>query len=144
MNAGIDPGRWKIGVAFAEGGTLLFSAIVPAGERAVIIKAFESGGWELLEGWRAEGGADNIRGRAAENVYIGDGTSAKEFFQEFPFKYTKINEYGTTLAARKIYWRLHPPGGIMKLVPLSLRTPPRNIDDLAAYAIILRAENRLD
>ena len=26
----------------------------------------------------------------------------------------------------------------MKLVPTSLRTPPRNIDDLAAYAILLR------
>ena len=29
MKCGIDPGRFKIGVAFVEDGVLLFSAIVP-------------------------------------------------------------------------------------------------------------------
>ncbi|MCC8056607.1 endonuclease [Cloacibacillus sp.] len=139
MIAGIDPGRWKIGVAFAEGDTLLFSAIIPADKRAVLAKAFERGEWRLLEEWRQEGGIKNIEGRRAEKICIGDGTSSREFAKEFPFEYSETDEYGTTLEARKIFWRLHPPGGIMKLIPLSLRTPPRNIDDLAAYAIILRA-----
>ncbi|MCD8234303.1 MAG: endonuclease [Cloacibacillus porcorum] len=140
MIAGIDPGRWKIGVAFADGDALLFSAIIPAEKRTVLIKSFERGDWSLLEEWRQEGCIKNIENRRAEKICIGDGTSSREFAREFPFEYSKTDEYGTTLEARKIFWRLHPPDGIMKLVPLSLRTPPRNIDDLAAYAIILRAE----
>ena len=140
MIAGIDPGRWKIGVAFADGDALLFSPIIPAEKRTVLIKSFERGDWSLLEEWRQEGSIKNIEGRRAEKIYIGNGTSSREFAREFPFEYSKTDEYGTTLEARKIFWRLHPPSGIMKLVPLSLRTPPRNIDDLAAYAIILRAE----
>ena len=43
MIAGIDPGRWKIGVAFADGDALLFSAIIPAEKRTVLIKSFERG-----------------------------------------------------------------------------------------------------
>lgn len=140
MIAGIDPGRWKIGVAFADGDALLFSAIIPAEKCTVLIKSFERGDWSLLEEWRQEGCIKNIENRRAEKICIGDGTSSREFAREFPFEYSKTDEYGTTLEARKIFWRLHPPDGIMKLVPLSLRTPPRNIDDLAAYAIILRAE----
>jgi hypothetical protein len=46
------------------------------------------------------------------------------------------DEYGTTLKGRELYWKLHPPKGLWKLVPTSLRTPPRDIDDLAAWAII--------
>lgn len=55
MIAGIDPGRWKIGVAFADGDALLFSAIIPAEKRTVLIKSFERGDWSLLEEWRQEG-----------------------------------------------------------------------------------------
>lgn len=139
MIAGIDPGRWKTGVAFAEGGALLFSAIVPAEERAVLFSAFADGNWMLLKQWGKEGNIENILGRAADKVYIGTGTSSGDFLSGFPVCCETADEYGTTLEARNIYWRLHPPGWFLKFVPLSLRTPPRHIDDLAAYAIILKA-----
>ncbi|MCQ4765829.1 hypothetical protein NE577_17430, partial [Cloacibacillus evryensis] len=95
--------------------------------------AFEAGEWGPIGEWRMEGAVKNLAGRRAEKICNGDGTSSKEFAKDFPFEYSETDEYGTTLEARKLFWRLHPPGGIMKLVPLSLRTPPRNIDELAAY-----------
>ena len=139
MIAGIDPGRWKTGVAFAEGGELLFSAIVPSEKAEVLVSAFKSGEWGALDRWGLEGEIKSIAGLSAEKIYIGGGTSSKEFTKDFPLEYITADEYGTTLAARQIYWRLHRPRGIMKLIPTSLRTPPRNVDDLAAYAIILKA-----
>lgn len=138
MIAGIDPGRWKTGFALADGGRLLFSAIVPSGERERLILAIERGDWKSLAEWEQEGSAVEVPQIRPEAVYVGSGTSSGEFRAALPFPHTVVEEYGTTLEARKIYWRLHPPRGLMKFVPLSLRTPPRNVDDLAAYAILLR------
>ncbi len=139
MIAGIDPGRWKTGVAFAEAERLLFSAIVPSDKSSVLSAAFKSGDWKLLEEWGKEGSIENILGRAADKVYIGTGTSSKDLQYGLPVSCERADEYGTTLEARNIYWTLHPPRGLLRLIPLSLRTPPRPIDDLAAYAIILKA-----
>lgn len=138
MIAGIDPGRWKTGFALAEGGRLIFSAIIPSEKKDVLIEAICGGSWESLAEWRLEGNASEIPKNAPEAVYVGGGTSSAEFRAALPFPHKVVEEYGTTLEARKIYWRLHSPRGMMKLVPTSLRTPPRNVDDLAAYAILLR------
>lgn len=142
MIAGIDPGRWKIGVAFCEGTELLFSAIVPTADSMSLTESFLNCKWEILYKFSREGSLEKIRGRTTNKIYIGGGTSSKEFLRRFPLECIKVNEYGTTLEARKIYWKIHPPRGAMKLIPLSLRTPPRNVDDLAAYAIILAGLGR--
>lgn len=138
MIAGIDPGRWKTGFALAEGGRLLFSAIIPSDKKDLLIEAIRSGRWELLAEWRQEGSVEKLPKITPETVCIGSGTSSEEFRAALPFPYKVVEEYGTTLEAREIYWRLHAPRGLMKLVLTSLRTPPRNVDDLAAYAILLR------
>ncbi len=138
MIAGIDPGRWKTGFALAEGGRLLFSAIIPSDKKEILIETIESGKWKTLSEWRREGSADELPEGAPEAVYVGGGTSSAEFRAALPFPHKVVEEYGTTLEAREIYWRLHAPRGLMRLVPTSLRTPPRNVDDLAAYAILLR------
>ena len=140
MNAGIDPGKWKIGVAFAEDETLLFSAIIPVDEIETLYEAFASSRWSLLKRFATEGAPENLMRRELSAIFIGDGTSSSKFREAFPVPHRAVSEYGTTLAARGIYWRLHAPSGLCRLVPLSMRTPPRNIDDLAAYAIILRAQ----
>ena len=139
MNAGIDPGKWKIGAAFEEDGELLFSAIIPTEKQERLFCAFESGEWSILNEFLCEGKTEAAAGKLLEKIYIGDGTSSKDFRAAFPLPHIVADEYGTTLEARKIYWRLHRPAGIMKLIPTSLRTPPRNVDDLAAFAILKRA-----
>ncbi len=48
-----------------------------------------------------------------------------------------VDEYGTTLAARKLYWRDNPPAGLLRLVPVGLRPQPAGLDGYAAWAIAL-------
>ncbi len=141
MIAGIDPGKRKIGFALAEKERLIFSAIIPAGQKAALTEAIRSGLWHPLETWRKEGSAVTLPRARPEGIYIGNGTSSAEFRAALPFDYIVVEEYGTTLEARKIYWQLYPPRGLAKVIPLSLRTPPRELDDLAAYAILTRGKN---
>ena len=139
MFCGIDPGRFKIGVAFADGSRLLFSAIVPKADEDTLCGALRSGVWGALDAWRREGSVSDIEGRALDGIYIGDGTSSGELRGKLADLNPEIvNEYGTTLVGRALYWKLHPPAGLWRLVPVSLRTPPRDIDDLAAFCIITR------
>lgn len=139
MTGGIDPGRWKAGFALVDGVELLFSAIVPNSAKDVLALAVKNADWGLLSEWGMEGSPDNAAGRRIDKLYVGNGTSSEEFCKILPVPYIEADEYGTTLDARKLYWRLHRPRGLARLLPLSLRTPPRNVDDLAAYAVVLRA-----
>lgn len=144
MKCGIDPGRWKIGFALSEDGTLLFSAVVPKSREEHIRNAVHNGDWEQLSNWRTEGALENLAGKRLEVVYVGDGTSSQEIVtllgEGVPVK--TAEERGTTLEGRRLYWELHPPKGLWTLVPTSMRTPPRDVDDLAAWAILLAAEKK--
>lgn len=51
--------------------------------------------------------------------------------------YNVVDEWGSSLAARKLYFRDHPPKGFGRLVPEGMRSPPELIDDYAAYALAL-------
>lgn len=137
MFCGIDPGRFKIGIAFADGEKLLYSAIIPKVNESVICAALENGEWHLLDDWRREGRLANLAGRSVEKIYLGNGTSSSELGKKLERLCVEVtDERGTTLKGRKLYWKLHPPRGLWRLVPTSLRTPPRDIDDLAAFCII--------
>ena len=46
-----------------------------------------------------------------------------------------IEEKFSTLGARKKYFETHPPRGIFKFIPLSLRVPPDHYDDFAAVLL---------
>lgn len=50
-----------------------------------------------------------------------------------------INEHNTTLEARSLYWKIHTPGLLARLIPEGIRIPKRTLDDLAAWAIASRA-----
>lgn len=139
MYLGIDPGRQKFGWALGDAeGTLVASGIVPA-ERLedFVLKAarFCKGCEEwLLEGKLPEGGK-------IAKVFCGDGTGHARFVQELAhhFEVALVEELNTTLEARSLYWDIHPPRGLKRLVPLSLLVPPRCLDDLAAFCILRRA-----
>ena len=76
-------------------------------------------------------------------IALGDGTGSKEFYDYIKtvtsYEIIIVNERNTTLEARGLYWKLHRPGFLMRLLPESLRVPARILDDLAAWAIALRA-----
>lgn len=139
LACGIDPGRDKFGIALTEGTKLLFSAVVPIGFMDTALESVCTGNWEALSAWLQEGApASGIPGL----VCLGNGTGSQIFEKkliEKSINYCMIDERMTTLEGRKLYWRLHPPKGLWRIVPLSLRTPPRPVDDLAAWAIASRA-----
>lgn len=138
MKCGIDPGRYKIGFALADGGELLFSAIIPKAEEQTLREALVSREWQALARWRIEGSAENAEGKELENIYVGDGTSSSDILTLLGgvFGVRCVDEKGSTLEGRRRYWLLHPPKGLWRLVPVSLRVPPRDIDDLAAWSLI--------
>ncbi|MBD6615142.1 pre-16S rRNA-processing nuclease YqgF [Komarekiella sp. 'clone 1'] len=82
-------------------------------------------------------------------MVMGDQTTAKQWkqriYQELaePLNIILVDERYTTLEARDRYWQMYPPKGLTKLLPQSMRQPPRPIDDIVAILLIERYLNRL-
>ncbi len=112
-----DPGR-NIGVAYvAPDGRLLKRLILDLGA----IKTLEPPPEAVL--------------------IVGGGTGSRavqDVLDKLGRSYQIIDEEGTTLEGRELYWRDHPPKGLALFLPKGMRTPPGPIDDYAAYAIALR------
>jgi len=75
-----------------------------------------------------------------DKIILGNGTNYKSIEEKlknlFPqLKIILIEEEFSTLKARKKYFEAHPPQGISKLIPLSLRVPPGHYDDFAAVLL---------
>jgi hypothetical protein len=138
---GIDPGSSKTGWAWvSQEGDLLASGIVPQRQFEDLVIAVKQGNLTLLEPFRKEGDLSMSPYNPAPVVVLGNGTSAEvlmAILKSNGFDPVLVPEYGTTLGARELYWRIHPPRGLRKLFPLSLQVPPRDIDDLAAWKIVL-------
>jgi hypothetical protein len=118
----IDPGREKCGLAVVHpDGRIAARAIVPAGEVAVTAAAWLTpmAGTVLLLG-RGTGG------EAVRRALVSAGLSP-----------LPAAEAGTTLRARALYFRDHPPRGWRRLIPASLQLPPVPLDDYAAAQIAL-------
>ncbi len=140
MILGIDPGSQKFGWALTEeNGSFCASGLVPADSLDFFVQVIATSPLELKQ-WLIEGGIpSDMRIR---KVFCGDGTGHLRYLQalqEQHFDVQLVKEMNTTLEARTLYWTIHPPRGLRKLIPLSLQVPPRNIDDLAACCILRRA-----
>ncbi len=75
-----------------------------------------------------------------DKIILGNGTNYKKIEERlknnFPqLKIILIEEKFSTLGARKKYFETHPPRGIFKFIPLSLRVPPGHYDDFAAVLL---------
>jgi len=83
---------------------------------------------------------DSFKVYEINKIILGDGTNYKQIEKKlknhFPrLKIVLIEESFSTLEARKKYFEAHPPRGIFKLIPLSLRVPPRQYDDFVAVLL---------
>ncbi|MGB7086385.1 MAG: resolvase [Phormidesmis sp.] len=56
---------------------------------------------------------------------------------------TLVDERYSSLEARDRYWQMYPPTGLGKLMPQSLRSIPRPIDDIVAILLVERYLKRL-
>lgn len=136
---GIDPGREKFGLALCTRETLDFSAVIPIERLDETARSIALGELASLADLTREGTPP--KEAEIEAIFLGDGTSSEIYARALEAagrSFEIVDEHGTTLEARGYYWRLHPPRYLWRLVPTSLRVPPRPIDDLAAWAIAIR------
>ncbi len=112
----LDPGK-NLGVAFVHAdGTLGFHAVM------------------TLEHFTALALPEQA------TVIVGDGTGSstvQKVLKSRNISYAIVDEWGSSLAARDLYFRDRPPRGLQRFLPNGLRTPPELIDDYAAYALAL-------
>ncbi|WP_193196422.1 pre-16S rRNA-processing nuclease YqgF [Nostoc sp. MG11] len=128
---GFDPGRDKCGLAvMGLDRQLHYHQVVPAKEAIPTI--------------------ETLRQKFPISLMVmGDQTTAKQWkqriYQELaePLNIILVDERYTTLEARDRYWQMYPPKGLTKLLPQSMRQPPRPIDDIVAILLIERYLNRL-
>ncbi len=117
MLVALDPGR-NLGVAIvSEDGQLLSGTVIAP---------------EDLPGLQLPPGATILVGSGTGSAEVRAALSARGLAS------VSVDERSTTLQARDLYFRDHPPRGLARLVPRGLRFPARDIDDYAAYAIALR------
>lgn len=126
--AALDPGREKCGFAIVDrSGDPLFQAI------------FETSGLvELLKEARERIPFDFL--------LLGNGTTSedagKKIAERIPdLSVRVVDEYKTTELARLLYFEMHPPRGMRRLLPITMQSPPVPVDD---YAAILLARRYLE
>lgn len=84
---------------------------------------------------------DRLELPAGAVVVVGGGTGSRALRERLAALGHTVEtaaEEGTSLEARALYFRDHPPRGWARLLPAGMRSPPVPIDDYAAYAIALR------
>ena len=118
----IDPGTKKCGYAVVDSNLSILQREVISTEK--IAKNIE----------------DSLNIYKINRIILGNGTNYKQIEKKlrehFPqLKIILIEEDFSTLEARKKYFKAHPPRGIFKLIPLSLRVPPCHYDDFVAVLL---------
>lgn len=142
MIVAVDPGTGKFGWALAsDQGDLAASGVMHAdgldGFFDILLSFDAASLKKAAEEWIPR----NLCLESEMLVLLGSGTGHRPFrksLDERGLSPVLVAEDFSTLEARKSYWRLHPPTGLLKLLPESMRVPPRPIDDLAAWVIIKR------
>ncbi len=125
---GVDPGRLKTGVAILNrDGDILWRAILAP-------DSLETRLPELLHQWQ-------ITVVALGNSTASDAARAQieRAIADADIELRIVDESGSTLEARPLYWADHPRTGWRALVPLSLQEPPEPIDDYAAAIVARRS-----
>ncbi|MDR1048357.1 MAG: hypothetical protein LBL51_01275, partial [Synergistaceae bacterium] len=144
---GLDPGRNKAGWALVgRNGGLILSGLFPVSETEAFLEVWfcPAKDWERgLAAWTVERRFPVPgSGEGVECAVLGDGTGSREMaevLRRMGFRTKLVDERGTTLAAQKLYWALHAPRWWQCCLPRFMRFPPRSVDDLAAWAVVLRS-----
>ncbi len=127
---GFDPGRQKCGLA------------VMGGDRAVCYQ-------EVVATAQVMDQIQQLRQQFLISLLVmGNQTTAREWKQKLaampnPLQIVFVDERYSTLEARDRYWQIYPPKGLVALLPRSLRSIPRPIDDIVAILLIERYLDQL-
>ncbi|EKV02869.1 putative endonuclease involved in recombination [Leptolyngbya sp. PCC 7375] len=128
---GFDPGRSKCGLAIVGvDRSLCYHEVVPAED---VVEHIES----LRQTY------------PISLIVMGDQTGAKIWKQELSQRLREspniilVDERYSSLEARDRYWEMFPPKGLNRILPQSMRSIPRPIDDIVAILLIERYLNKL-
>ncbi|PZO37300.1 MAG: resolvase [Pseudanabaena frigida] len=130
MLLGFDPGKQKCGVAvMGLDRKLHFQAVVPSQEAIAKVG-------NLLDSC------------PISLMVMGDQTASKQWKAElqsiFPdLRIITVDERYSSEEARQRFWQIYPAKGLMRVVPLGMRSPDRPIDDIVAIILIERYLSRL-
>ena len=118
----IDPGTKKCGYSVVDSDLSVLQREVISTEET--IKAIEN----------------SLNIYKIDKIILGNGTHYKSIEESLKSHFSQlkiilIEEKFSTLGARKKYFETHPPRGIFKFIPLSLRVPPGHYDDFAAVLL---------
>lgn len=121
----IDPGNDKTGIALlSQEGLLVARAII----QTVSFDQEVSNVLAMCPG--------------VESIVCGNGTNHRRLYPQVQALAKSRNlpcyladESHTTEEAKKLYWVLHPPKGLKRLLPKGMLVPPEPVDDITAYVI---------
>ena len=127
---GFDPGRHKCGLAIVGIDRSLCSHEIIAAEDVV----------DHIESLR--------KTYPISLIVMGDQTGAKRWKKELSRlkegpNIILVDERYSSLEARDRYWEMFPPKGLNRILPQSMRSIPRPIDDIVAILLIERYLNKL-
>lgn len=126
----IDPGTEKNGVAVVAANGEVACKCIVANEklRDFLIRLIDQYQIKKIV-------VGNRTGSKATIKYMKDAGLADKVEEILP-----IDEHRSTEEARKRFWVENSPKGLWKLIPTSMQTPPRPIDD---YVAVILAERYL-
>lgn len=130
MLLGFDPGKQKCGVAvMGLDRKLHFQAVIPSADAIAKVS-------NLLDSY------------PISLMVMGDQTASKQWKAELQSAYPDlriitVDERFSSEEARLRFWEIYPAKGLMKLVPIGMRSPNRPIDDIVAVILIERYLSRL-
>ena len=133
---GIDPGRDKTGVALVEEtGRILAVQVMRTRNFSDALLQFLYETLQVRNTW-------GLR-KILKAVVLGNGTGSEEHKQwvekALPgYPVFVVDEKYSTEEAKALYWKLNPPHGLRRLIPLGLQTPPEPLDGYAAVVQVHR------
>lgn len=133
---GIDPGRDKTGVALVEEtGRILAVQVMRTRNFSDTLLLFLYDTLQVRNTW-------GLR-KKLKAVVLGNGTGSEEHRQWIEkalpgYPVCIVDEKYSTEDARTLYWKLYPPHGLRRLIPLGLQTPPEPLDGYAAVVQVHR------
>ena len=133
---GIDPGRDKTGVALVEEtGRILAVQVMRTRNFSDALLQFLYETLQVRNTW-------GLR-KILKAVVLGNGTGSEEHKQwvekALPgYPVYIVDEKYSTEEAKALYWKLYPPHGLRRLIPLGLQIPPEPLDGYAAVVQVHR------
>lgn len=141
MLAAVDPGTDKFGWAICDdNGGLLISGISSLSDLEDWASELLGSEFYMLAERASEKFGMPAVSSVPEFVLVGTGTGSRPLIERLMvsgLKVKTVREEFSSIRGRELFWKIHPPGRLLRFLPLTLLVPGRSIDDLAAWSLIL-------